>query len=91
MKVITLFATAALALSSVCFAQEPAAPAASGTTALATVAAEVNAAPDSAVTATVEADSTWLENFTKAVDKVDDVVWGKPLIFSILLVGILLT
>ena len=91
MKVITLFATAALALSSVCFAQEPAAPAAQGTTALAAVAAEVNAAPDSAVTATVEADSSWLENFTNAVNKVDDVVWGKPLIFSILLVGILLT
>ena len=91
MKVITLFATAALTLSSFCFAQEPAAPTAPGTTALATVAAEVNAAPDSAVTATVEADSSWLEGFTNAVNKVDDVVWGKPLIFSILLVGILLT
>ena len=91
MKVVTLFATAALALSSFCFAQEPEAQATQGTSALAAVAAEVNAAPDSAVTATVEADSNWLENFTKAVDKVDDVVWGKPLIFSILIVGILLT
>ena len=91
MKVVTLFATAALALSSFCFAQEPEAQATQGTSALAAVAAEVNAAPDSAVTATVEADSSWLESFTKAVDKVDDVVWGKPLIFSILIVGILLT
>ncbi len=91
MKVSTLFATAALVLSSFCMAQEPAAPAAQGATALATVAAEVNAAPDSAVTATVEADSSWLESFTSLVDKVDDVVWGPTLIFSILLVGILLT
>lgn len=40
---------------------------------------------------TVEASSEWLEQFTAWVTKVDDCVWGVPLIASILLTGLLLT
>lgn len=91
MKLSTLFTTAAIALSSVCLAQDAAVPAEKTASALATVAAEVAAAPDSTVTATVEAGSGWLEKFTELVDKADGIVWGVPLIVSILLAGILLT
>ena len=104
MKVVTLFATAALALSSFCMAQDAPAPAKTAApavqdaaprqinpTALATVAAEATSPEEITVAATVEAGSGWLEKFTDVVNKADDFVWGVPLIVSILLAGILLT
>ena len=103
MKVVTLFATAALALSSVCFAQEPAAPAAEATpqvtadtasaktTALAAVAAEVTNPEEVTVSATTEASSKWLTVLDEKVNMVDGWVWGPTLIGAILVTGILLT
>ncbi len=43
------------------------------------------------VAKTVEATSDWLVGFTNIVDKIDDYVWGMPLITGILLTGLLLT
>ena len=40
---------------------------------------------------TVEATSQWLTSLTAFVDKVDDWVWGVPLIAAILVTGMLLT
>ena len=85
-------AAAALAIGAfVCghtaLAQEPA----GAQSALAAVAAEVSAAPDTNIAKTVEAGSTWLEKLTETVDKVDGMVWGVPLIVSILLAGVILT
>jgi AGCS family alanine or glycine:cation symporter len=103
MKVITLFATAALALSSVCFAQEPAVPTAEATpqvtadaasaktTALAAVAAEVTNPEEVTVSATTEASSKWLTVLDEKVNMVDGWVWGPTLIGAILVTGILLT
>ena len=62
-----------------------------GSSALAVIAAEVEAAPDTSVAKTQEASSDWLETFTAWVDKVDGYVWGVPLIGAILVTGILLT
>ena len=89
MKVVTLFATAALALSSFCMAQDAPAPAKTAApavqdaaprqinpTALATVAAEATSPEEITVAATVEAGSGWLEKFTDVVNKADDFVWG---------------
>ena len=61
------------------------------TTALKTIANEPEAALSGAVAQTVEATSGWLETFTAWVDKVDDFVWGIPLIGAILVTGLLLT
>lgn len=36
-------------------------------------------------------DGSWLDEFTSYVQKIDDFVWGAPLIISILGVGVLLT
>ncbi len=46
---------------------------------------------DKVPAATVEASSTFVYNLTKYVEKVDNVVWGLPLIFSIIFTGLLLT
>ena len=59
--------------------------------ALATVAAEITMPEPVDVAATVEADSGWLEAFTEWIGRVDDMVWGVPLIGTILVTGILLT
>ncbi len=88
MKISTLLATAALAVSSFCFAQEPAPPAPEG------------AVPEMAAPV-AEASANWLDVFTDWVNKVDDMVWGTTfsigkypvpcLILLILFGGILLT
>ena len=60
-------------------------------TALAAVASEITQPEAADVAATVEAGSGWLEAFTEWIGKVDDLVWGVPLIGAILVTGILLT
>ena len=69
----------------------PADAAKPGASALATVAAEIEAAPDTSVAKTEEASAKWLDDFTAWVDKIDGYVWGIPLIGAILVTGILLT
>ena len=65
---------------------------AAATTALKTVANESEAALSGAsVAKTVEASSAWLDAFTSWVGKIDDMVWGVPLIAAILVTGLLLT
>jgi AGCS family alanine or glycine:cation symporter len=70
---------------------EAAASAKPGSSALAAIAAEVEAAPDTSVAKTEEASADWLDSFTAWVDKIDGYVWGVPLIAAILVTGILLT
>ena len=65
--------------------------AATATTALKTVAEESEAALSVAVAKSVEASSDWLDAFTAWVGKIDDYVWGVPLIAAILVTGLLLT
>ena len=60
-------------------------------TALKTIANEQEAALSGTIAKTVEASSGWLDAFTAWVDKVDDMVWGVPLIAAILVTGLLLT
>ena len=60
-------------------------------TALRAIANEPEAAQSGAVAQTVEATSDWLSTLTSCVDKVDDFVWGLPLIATILVTGMLLT
>ena len=60
-------------------------------TALQSVAGAPEAALTTPVASTVEATSDWLEAFTGLVDKVDGIVWGMPLIISIIVTGLLLT
>ncbi len=47
--------------------------------------------PEATGPASVEASSAAIERFTKLVDYVDGIVWGLPLIISILGVGLVLT
>ncbi len=106
MKLSILFATAAIAVSSLCFAQGPvatpapeaassaaeaAAPRQINPTALATVAAEVTEPEEVTVAATEEATAGWLDKLTNIVDVADGWVWGPVLIGAILVTGILLT
>lgn len=60
-------------------------------TALEAIANEPEAAQSGLVAQSVEASSDWLATLTAYVDKVDDFVWGLPLISIILVTGILLT
>lgn len=56
-----------------------------------TLVEKATASPTDGIVASVEASSHLLEKVTSVVNKVDDVVWGLPLIVSILLVGMVLT
>ncbi|MBQ1568736.1 MAG: alanine:cation symporter family protein [Kiritimatiellae bacterium] len=60
-------------------------------TALQAVEKTVEAAQETTIARTVEATSGWLDAFTAWVDKVDEVIWGLPLIGAILVTGLLLT
>jgi Na+/alanine symporter len=60
-------------------------------TALQSVVEAPEAAMSTPVASTVEATSEWLASFTAFVDKIDGIVWGLPLISSILVTGLLLT
>ncbi len=104
-SILTLLATALLAVALPIRAQEAdpgastppaaeaAAPGAPATamTALATVAAEVTQPEATNVSATTEASAKWLDKLTDIVGKVDDFVWGIPLIAAIFVTGLLLT
>lgn len=48
-------------------------------------------AQTNAVSATVEATSNWLTVFERWVDRIDGIVWGLPLIGTILATGLILT
>ena len=61
------------------------------TTALKAIANEPEAALTGAVAKSVETSSDWLAALTAWVDKADSIVWGLPLICTILLTGMLLT
>ena len=61
------------------------------TTALKAIANEPEAALTGAVAKSVETSSNWLAALTAWVDKADSIVWGLPLICTILLTGMLLT
>ena len=61
------------------------------TTALKTIANQPEAALSGAINKSIETSSDWLATLTAYVDKVDDVVWGVPLIAAILVTGMLLT
>ena len=63
----------------------------SAPTALQTVEAMPEAAQGAGVAETVEASSGWLEQLTGVVNKVDDWVWGLPLMGFVLVTGLLLT
>ena len=65
--------------------------AASDTTALASIAAEITQPEMTDVAATTEAKAVWLEKLTDIVNQADDWVWGPTLIGAILVTGILLT
>ena len=86
-RVAAAIAMGAFLCGRTALAQEPA----GAQSALAAVAAEVAAAPDTNIAKTVEAGSSWLEKLTETVDKIDGIVWGVPLIVSILLAGVILT
>ena len=60
-------------------------------TALKTIADEPEAALSGVVAKSVEATSGWLDVLTEWVGWADDVVWGLPLICTILMTGMLLT
>ena len=87
-KTPALLAAALFSAATCAFAQ---APKTFEPTALATVASEITQPESDDVAATVEAGSGWLEAFTEWIGKVDDMVWGVPLIGAILVTGILLT
>ena len=87
-KTPALLAAALFSAATCAFAQ---APKTFEPTALATVASEITQPESADVAATVEAGSGWLEAFTEWIGKVDDMVWGVPLIGAILVTGILLT
>ena len=61
------------------------------TTALKTIANQPEAALSGAINKSIETSSDWLTTLTGYVDKVDDLVWGVPLIAAILVTGMLLT
>jgi len=60
-------------------------------TALKVIANEPEAAQSSAIAQSVEAATGWLDGVTAWVDKIDGIIWGAPLIFTVLLVGAVLT
>ena len=96
-KILIPLAALLLAAAIPSFSQE--APAAAETaaakpvaqSALAAVAAEIEAAPDQDVAATTEASADWLDKLTEIVDEADGWVWGPTLIGAILVTGVLLT
>ena len=83
--VLTCIVVLAVAGLAVAVAQSPA------PTALQAVEAMPEAAQGAAVAVTVEASSGWLEHLTDMVNKVDDWVWGLPLMGFVLVTGLLLT
>ncbi len=60
-------------------------------TALEAITSSPEAVRSSMVAHTVEATSSWIERLSEIIDSVHGVVWGMPLILSILLTGLLLT
>ena len=82
---IGLAVLAVAGVAAVAIAQSP------SPTALQTVNAMPEAAQGAGVAETVEATSGWLEHLTDVVNKVDDWVWGLPLMGFVLVTGLLLT